>query len=56
MAGNIWAWGGGAVWMPAHYRLTWKEAFSLLMIFLYLSPPVQNEWAVLLVKIDECSG
>lgn len=33
-----------------------KKHFPLLMIFLYLSPPVQNEWAVLLVKIDECSG
>lgn len=20
--------GGGVVWMPAHHRLTWKEAFS----------------------------
>lgn len=26
--GTLGDGGGGVVWMPAHYRLTWKEAFS----------------------------
>lgn len=55
---SIWRWAGAWVVSECPSITDWpeKKHFPLLMIFLYLSPPVQNEWAVLLVKIDECSG